>query len=345
MSIFSLKTGFRKVFSGRAFCAGTCLGLVGALAARVQPALAHPGEPPAPHDLLRTWNFDPLILLAVAVSGWLYLRGVSALWRQAGRGRGVSRLQVAAWLSGLLFLAAALISPLDPLAEILFSAHMVQHMLLVVVVAPLLVFGISPGLAAWALPANWRRPVGRWWQRQKLLASTWEFLLNPVTAWVLHVLALFLWHVPDFYQAALDVSWIHSLEHFTFLGTALLYWFQILRSQRDRENAPLFVPAVFSLFTLALASGMFGALITFASQPWYPGYASSQVSFGLTPLQDQQLAGAIMWVPGGIVYLLVFLVFFWRRLESAGRPAETSNPPAWFIPDLPAGRSYPGGES
>jgi putative membrane protein len=292
-----------------------------ALVYRAKPAQAHTGQPLAPHDLWQRWNLDWLLLLGLAMSIWLYARGVRQVWRRAGVGRGVKPAQIAAFVGALVVLAVALLSPLDALSSVLFSAHMGQHLLLIAVAAPLLILGAPPAVWWWALPRSSRRPVARWWHGQQLLHHVLRWITHPLTAWLLHTLALWIWHAPILYQAALDHEAIHALEHLGFFGTALLFWWVLLQPATP-GNLHYGIGMLLS-FTTALHSGLLGALLTFAPSPWIPAYRATAAAWGLSPLADQQLAGVIMWVPAGVVYLattLSLLALWLRALERAESP-------------------------
>jgi putative membrane protein len=283
----------------------------------VQTALAHDGGPVAPNELWSAWNWDPLILLSILVPAWLYLHGVRSLWEKAGIGRGVSVRHLVAFFAGLLALFAALISPLDALAVTLFSAHMVQHLLLIMVAAPLLVLGAPPAAQAWAIPSPWRVRLGRWWHQQKRLRFAWRGITKPGFVWFVHALAVTIWHIPLFYQAALESEFVHFLEHASFFFTALLFWLVVFRNgSRGQLNYGL---SLLFVFTMMMYQGVLGALITFSRSAWYPLYEESTAAWGLTLLEDQQLAGAIMWVPGNFVYLAAFIWLLWEWFHSMER--------------------------
>lgn len=270
------------------------------------PIPAHLGVPPEPHDLPTDWSLEPAVLFGLALLAFAYARGARTLWRRAGPGRGLSRGQVAALVAAWLSLLLALVSPLDALGAALFSAHMVQHMLLVLVAAPLLVLS-APGTALlWALSAPDRRRLGRWWRRAPAFRAVWHALTRPAVAWLLHAATIWLWHLPGPYQAALADPAVHAAEHASFLAAAGLFWWVVFGgAPRERLHPAL---GVFYLFTTALQEGILGALMTFARAPWYPAYAPYTPAWGLTPLDDQQLAGLIMWVPAGLVYLAAALI-------------------------------------
>ena len=249
---------------------------------------------------------EPSALIAVVVGGALYARGVLRLWHRAGREHVVHRWQAACFGAGLLSIVVALESPLDNLSADLFALHMVQHLLLILVAGPLLVLGAPLAPLLWALPKASRRPLGSCCRRIALLA-------RPAVAVGLHSLALWLWHLPALYDAALRSRGLHVLEHVSFLATAALLWWTVLHIARRSQGL-----SILYLFGMALQSTLLGALLTFSATPWYTAHLASAPAWGLTPLEDQQFAGLIMWVPGAGVYLAAALGLFavWFRWSS-----------------------------
>jgi putative membrane protein len=267
-------------------------------------ALAHAGAAPEPHDLWRAWTWAPTVLVGLALAAWLYLRGVRALWRRAGHGRAVQPWRVWAYVAGLAALFLALVSPVDAVGEALFSVHMVQHLLLIMVAAPLLVLGDPVTVTLWALPIRWRRRVGLGWRRASWLRTPWRVLSFAPIAWTLHVFTLWVWHVPSLFELALDNEWVHELEHATFFLTALLFWWLLFAPHGRRLGIGA---KVAFLFAAMLQGTILGAVITFARHPWYWSYFGTTKAWGLTPLEDQQLAGLIMWIPAGLIYLAALI--------------------------------------
>jgi putative membrane protein len=290
-----------------------------ALAAAALPAQAHHAADPL------SWPWEPWALACIAVSSALYARGVARLWRKAGVGRGVSSGQALRFALGTFVLALALLSPIDTLGAALFSAHMVQHELLMVVAAPLLVVGRPLEAWTWGLPPAWRGALGAV-ARAPGLRRCWAAIAEPLGAWTLHALALWLWHIPALFEAALASEALHVAQHASFLGTALLFWGSVFdRSPRNAGGS-----AMASLFATLGHSGALGALLTFSARPWYPAYAAGN-TFGLAPLADQQLGGLIMWGPASLAYLVAALVIASRwlsppRRRTAGSSAGTSPP-------------------
>ena len=191
------------------------------------PAAAHDG----PHESAASqlpwwggWNLDLLTLASLGLIGGFYAVGVGRLWHSAGAGHGVSRTQAVAFAAGMLALVIALISPLDPLSDELSAAHMVQHMLLMMVAAPLFVIGIPPLAALWALPKRGRRALGRSLGQLRTWRPPWYVLWQPLLLFALFALTLWVWHLPTLYEAALRSRPVHELQHVMFFVTSLLFW-------------------------------------------------------------------------------------------------------------------------
>ncbi|WP_332675152.1 cytochrome c oxidase assembly protein [Aromatoleum sp.] len=279
-----MKTGVKPAVVGR-FSAAALLPIAGPAAAHEIAALAEAGS-----AALAPALFGALVLAC----GWgLYLRGL-------GRVR-ASRAAQAAFHAAMLLTVAAVFGPLDRWAETNSGLHMVQHMLLIVVVAPLGAFaGPLPQFRA-ALPDRWRR--------------VWNALAacgrRPLAMAVVHGVAIWLWHAPGPYRLALDNAWWHWLEHASFVASGWLFWWAVLHAGRER------VPqALLALLSTLIHTGLLGALLSFARVPLY----------GEAGLQNQQLAGLVMWVPGGGFYLAAGVWLVWRLLAATPRPREASAP-------------------
>lgn len=267
------------------------------LSVTVSPVAAHDGGTSG--DLWHQWAWPDLTAL-LSIGGF-YALGLQALWKRAGNGSGISRGRAAAFGAALLVLFVAIISPLDALSEELFSAHMIQHLLLMLVAAPLFVIGRFALAAAWAAPAGWTSRVWKEWRWKQ----AWGFLTRPMIAFLLHNVAMWIWHMPRLYEASLRVEWIHYLEHASFFLTAWLFWqvFADLTEHVSRGSSARFGLGIFMIFGVMLVSGFLGVLITFSPFVWYPIHVHETAMYGLTALEDQQLAGTLMWVPASVVYL------------------------------------------
>lgn len=262
------------------------------------------------------WNSQPWLVALLAASAVLYALGVRNLWRKAGRGRGIRAAHVARFALGWIALAAALLSPLDAAAAESFALHMIQHELLMVVAAPLMVLARPLEAWTWALPPGMRRALAAF-ARAPGVARLWRRLTEPVGAWCVHAVALWVWHLPAFFDAALAHESVHIAQHTCFLASALIFWWSALA----RRTRPAEAAAMASLFTTMLHTSVLGALLTFAPSAWYGGYAAAGDT-ALTPLEDQQLGGLIMWVPAGMAYIAAGLAIVSDWLRDTPRAAR-----------------------
>ncbi|RVD53701.1 cytochrome c oxidase assembly protein [Mesorhizobium sp. M7A.F.Ca.ET.027.03.2.1] len=255
----------------------------------------------------------PITLPLLAVVS-LYTAGASRLWRRSGRGRRLRSRQDFQFAAGWAVLAFALVSPIHPLGEHVFAAHMIEHELLMAVAAPLLVASRPTAAMMWALPVQLRQIFGAAGHANTLRAI-WSFISRPVVATVLHGAAIWIWHVPALFEAALQQGFLHYAQHASFLGTGLLYWW-VLLPRPGREHAC--GNAVMHLFFTSLHTGLLGVLLVVSPKLWYPANAVGSDLWGLSPLEDQQLAGLIMWIPAGLIYggAALLSVAFWIQTSS-----------------------------
>lgn len=267
----------------------------------------------APGGLWTAWLGEPLAVLALAAATWCYARGTASIWRRRGRGRVVTRGQAWAWGLGAATLLIALGSPLEALAGSLFSAHMVQHVLLTSVAAPLLVLArpIVPLLQGLPHPA--RRRAARWHEQTRAARGVTYAGVWPLAVAGAYAAVTLLWHLPGPYQAALDSAVVHALEHATMLGVAVLLWWVVRETGRRSEFS--FGAGIVAVFAVALTHVGLGAVLTFAPHALYPDYVVSAEAVGLGAMSDQQFAGLAMWVPGKLVHgaAVVVLAVAWIR--------------------------------
>ena len=257
-----------------------------------------------------------MLIVAIVLGALLYAKGVVALWRKAGVGRGIRRGQSVNFALGWTALAGSLLSPIDAWAERSFAVHMIQHELLMVVAAPLIVLGRPLEAWTWALSGPARRFFAAAAKTTVLRTIGYVTTLS-LGAWVLHALALWLWHLPILFRAALLNPVVHILQHGCFFGSALAYWWTVVAGRARNPRGT----SIASLFTTMLHTSALGALLTFAPSPWY--VTDGARAFGLSALEDQQLGGLIMWVPGGMAYMIVGLIVVGRWLAPPHMAAKT----------------------
>ncbi|MFL5731701.1 MAG: cytochrome c oxidase assembly protein [Chloroflexia bacterium] len=275
------------------------------------PFLFHAGDQhTAATHLMGMWNLEPSILLGCAGLLLCYI------WVQRFRLTAASLF----FTAGVLVLLLALASPLHLLGEhYLFSAHMTQHLLLVLVVPPLLLLGTP----AWLF-----RKLLRWAPARRAEA----ILGHPFVAWTLLTVAIFAWHVPALFNATLENEPLHIFEHLVFLVTGTIFWWPVMSPLKDRQRLGTGA-AMFYLFAAGVSNCILGIILTFSSPGLYPAYVSPtdpygilvhiRYDWGLSPTIDQQLGGMIMWVPGCLAYIGAILGVMARWY--AAEPSRITN--------------------
>lgn len=256
------------------------------------------------------WSWEPAIVLPLAILFAMYTVGV---FRRGNLYR--LRWRHTSFFAGWLTLALALISPIHELGEQLFSAHMLQHEILILVSAPLISAAHPGATVLWAFAPSHRANLGGWVHTIEH-STPIALLTRPLVAWLLEATALWIWHVPVLYQATLTSDWIHAAQHLSFFVTAVLFWSALYGVGRPAMS---YGAAIFYVFGTAVHCSALGALLTFSAIVWYPAYLQSTQAWGLTPLQDQQLGGVIMWVPSGLVFVVVGLALFAKWLTESDR--------------------------
>jgi cytochrome c oxidase assembly factor CtaG len=290
------------------------LSIAAALLAWPAATAAHgpvPDQPPTLATLALGWTFDPVVTVALvaAAVAWLWL--VARIGRQHPASP-VPRARTAAFLGGLAVIAAALLSGIERYDTTLFSVHMVQHLLLMLVAAPLLALAapVTQLLRA-ASPAVRRR-----WLLPALHSTPVAALGHPVVAWLTFTVVMWVSHFSPLFDAALESEAIHQAEHGLYLASGLLFWWPAVAADPARSRLGYPARALYLLLQFPLNSFL-GMAITFASTPLYPHYASLGSPYGITALADQQAAGGIMWLGGDVVFIVAVLtvVAAWMRHE------------------------------
>jgi len=221
----------------------------------------------------------------------------------------------------VLPLAAALLTPVAALGHFLFAAHMTQHMLLMVVAAPLLLLADPLPAILWALPRPLRRRTGRLLAGGRPLRVTWERLTAVPVAALVYAAVLWAWHHPRAYEAALGGEWVHHVEHLAFFGAAVLFWWPVIGPAPRARRPASYGLRIAHVVIAALHGSVLAMLLAWSPRVLYDTYAAVPRVTTLTPLEDQALGGVIMWAGSSTVDMLAVLALVWRLLAALERPA------------------------
>jgi putative membrane protein len=274
------------------------------------------------------WHGRPDVALVLVALGTVYAIG---WWRLRAQGHRnlAPRWRLAAYLGGLLAVAIALLSPVAGLAHMLFSAHMVQHQILLMVAPPCLLLGNPLPFVVWGLPVTLRRLVRGPLRSHGRLRRAFGFMTWLPVAGVVYTVSLWAWHVPAAYEAALRSGMVHDLEHLAFFGAAVLFWWPIVNPaprQRWPRGGLYYGVRIAYLIVATAQNTLLGAILGLTERVLYPSYAPGRGLFGLSALDDQALGGGIMW-SGGHMYLVAILVLLWQAMDAEGRsPAAVPAP-------------------
>ncbi len=267
------------------------------------------------------WSFDPPLVLVIDLA-ILYWVGARRTFTPA-RKRIAQRWRSGCFFASLAVLALALASPIERLSADLFWVHMIQHVLLIAVAAPLFVLA-APWIRLWrCLPLDARRWLARGFSRGARTAplrTLSRSLGRPGPSFVAFSVVLLAWHVPALFDATLKSTTLHAFEHTLFFCTAVLFWKQVIPSSplHIRLAAP---QRVVYLIGGMIVSWALALVLAFAPQPLYSYYAHlPSRPGGISAMADQQLAAGVMWVPGSITFLIVLFVYVHR----------------WLVPSVPS---------
>lgn len=268
-------------------------------------AAAHTLSPQPGWQGPEAWMLAPMLLAAA-----VYAAGFVRLRRRSEHGRRARSRRGGLFTLGMAVLAGATLSPLHQLGGHSFAAHMTEHELIMLAAAPLLVWSRPLGVMLWALPASARQALAAI-SRNRSGQALWRGFTDPWISTVVQAAGLWIWHLPSLFDRALKSEAWHGAQHLTFFVTALLFWSAMLGPRRSPWTAAA------CLFATSMATGALGAFMALSQSPWYGPYAAlGLAAFGLTPSQDQQLAGALMWVPGGLFHAVVAITLLGPHLRS-----------------------------
>jgi cytochrome c oxidase assembly factor CtaG len=256
------------------------------------------------------WTWPLYIAIPLFVTAAAFALGVL---KQRARTGSFPARSAALFAGGLLSLIIALDSPIHELSERLFWVHMTQHEILMLVSAPLLVMSRPLVSLLWAMPRTWRVRAGTV-AKSKIVRRAWLAISAPVAAWLLHGAALWLWHAPALFVAALQSELVHAAQHISFLGTALLFWWALLSNHGLRLG---YGGALLYVFTTITHMSFLGAWLTFSARVWYAPYLQTAPAWHLSALEDQQIGGLVMWIPAGVLLTAVMLVLFIKWMQQS----------------------------
>jgi putative membrane protein len=283
------------------------LGMAGDVPLRAHESIVHAAS--------SAWSIDTFAAPGLIVALTVYATGVTRLWRRGGTSA-IARWQAVAFGAGWLAAAAVLISPLDWIADVLFSVHMTQHAVLMLLAAPLIMLGDPAVAALWSLPLR-----ARWFMAAAIRRVAWagRWRIGPVAVFCIQAVVLLGWHVPMLFNAALAHPGLHAFQHLTMFGSASLFWWTMVRGRYGRSA---YGASVVYVFATALYTGGLGAVLTFSPAVWYVPYVRSAMPFGVNALVDQQLAGLLMWIPSALVFIAFGLGLFAAWLGDGERRAR-----------------------
>jgi putative membrane protein len=250
------------------------------------------------------WRLDVIVVLVAFATlytvGWVRLRRkktqLAKVWR------------LVSYYSGLMIVAIALMSGFDTFQTQLFFVHMAQHLLLVMYAPPLIYFGNPMPFIVWALPGLERQQIGRLLTQKSLFRRVFVAVTAPWIGWLLYTCTLWLWHDPNLYNAAIENDFIHDIEHLSFFLTAMLFWWHITDSAPNFHGNRTYIQRMSTIIAGYFANLALGVAITMSSNLIYTHYAKVPRVWGIEPKQDQTIGGILMWIPGGMMYLMILLV-------------------------------------
>jgi putative membrane protein len=263
---------------------------------------------------LRSWSFEVEVVVGLALAAGLYARGWYRLRRRGRGGRLLEPWRAWCFAGGLATLALALLSPIGTFGSLLMSMHMIQHLLLVMIAAPLLLLGAPMLPMLWAFSLRTRRRLGRLLHRSHPVHRFFAFLTRPSVALPILVLVILVWHYPPLYDAAQGRTLTHDLEHFSFLAAALLFYWPLIHPTGSPRRMS-YGAGILYLFPAKITGFVVGASLSMAQTPWYQTYINAPRLWGLSALEDQQLAGLIMWVFGGLLYIVPLLILVVKMIH------------------------------
>lgn len=282
---------------------------------------------PIARAALSSWDWRPEVIVTILILGLLFLIGWRRLraisgppksWRSLG-----ARWRPISYITGLLVIGFALMSPLDVLVQQLFFMHMIQHLLLIMIAPVFLLLPNPMPFILWGLPPRARLAAGSALNsvinKESPVGRVLRKVTAPVTVWFIMIAFIVGWHDPNMYNAALRSEFVHDLEHITMFVAGMLFWWTVTGAG-PRLHKNMSRPAKVAFVLAAIPPNMaLGAALAFAQEPIYSFYNDMPRLWGMSVLDDQRLSGVIMWVPGSMMYLIAALVLIFLILSGEGK--------------------------
>ncbi len=266
---------------------------------------------PTTQAFLLSWDLRGEVILLLLLLGAAQYVGWKRL-RRRSQGRFANLWRLFSYQGGLLVLGLALMSPIDVLGGQLFFMHMIQHLLLVMVAPPLLLLANPFPTFIWALPRDLRPQVSRLFQGKSQVRRLLAQVTAPGIVWMVYLFFLLGWHDANAYNWSLRNEWVHDLEHLTFFGSAMLFWWHVIGAgPRIHRRFPIGLRIAYVLSAVP-PTMLTGVAIAFATTPIYTYYTTVPRFWGIDVMYDQMLGGIIMWVPGSMMYILAALIMLAR---------------------------------
>lgn len=260
-------------------------------------------------DLLFTWSLNKSVISVLLITSGFYLRGWWKL-HQAGHHTLATKWRLRAYIGAQVALAFALLSFIDWLQSSLFLMHMIQHLLLTMIAAPLLWLANPFPIALWGLPRYWRLTLGRLLSRKSRFRKVLSAITPMGTSWMIFTATFWLWHDPAAYQAALRNELIHDFEHLTFFLTAMLFWWHIIAAAPHIHKRYSYGARIGLVLLTIIPNEVLAVFISLSETVVYPYYETVPRVWGIDVMTDQAIGGVIMWIPGGMMYALTAILLF-----------------------------------
>lgn len=264
--------------------------------------------------LFSAWDWRLDVTLVLLTFATLYTTGWWRLRKRSDNPKLANKKRLAAYWGGLVILAVSLMSPIDPLGGQLFFIHMLQHLLTIMFAAPLLLLAAPFPITLWGMPKGLRRGVGKQFTRGAVTRALLHSITKPSFVWLSFVTVYAGWHDPNLYNLALRRDWVHDIQHITFFGAAMLFWWHVIGAGPRLHRTAIWARIAMLLSVVPLNMAI-GIVIATADVVLYSYYSSVPRIWGFTTLEDQVLAGVIMWIPGSMMFLLAIILLLASELR------------------------------